>query len=99
MNPYLIGGAVLAIALAFAGGTKVGSDFAKGQAAREEVLIEKAGDAAAERAAKAIAGIKVNIAPIRERVETTIRELPPMPVECNTPASINTEVNNARSAS
>jgi hypothetical protein len=95
MNPYLVGGAAL---LLFVGGTTLGYRYAQGQAAREEMLIQKAGDAAAERAATAIAGIKVNIAPIRERVTETIRELPPMPAECNMPPSVNEEVNNARRA-
>jgi hypothetical protein len=98
VNPYVIAGAAVALVLAAGAGFKFGSDFAKGQAAREEVLIAKAGDAAAERAATAIAGIKVNIAPIRERVETTIREMPAMPVECNTPPAIDAAVNEARQA-
>ncbi len=51
MNPYVIGGAIIALILAAGGGFKFGADFAKGQAAREEVLIKKAGDASAERAA------------------------------------------------
>lgn len=96
MNPYVLGGAIVALILAAGGGFKFGSDFAKGQAAREEALIQKAGDAAAERAAIAINGIKAKVYPIRERIETTIRELPAMPVECNTPASIAEDINKAR---
>lgn len=91
----LIIGIVILLALC-AGSAKVGYDLAAGKAAREEVLIRKAGDAAAERAAIAINGIKAKVYPIRERIETTIRELPAMPVECNTPAPIAEDINKAR---
>ena len=91
----LIIGIVMLLVLC-AGSAKVGYDLAAGKAAREEVLIRKAGDVAAERAAVAINGIKIKINPIRERIETTIREIPAMPVECNTPPSIAEDINAAR---
>jgi len=98
VNPYVLGGAVVALVLAAAGGFKFGSDFAKGQAAREEVLIKKAGDAAAERAAIEIGRIDVRISPIRERVEREIVKLPPTPEECNAPKAIVDAINDARKA-
>jgi len=98
MSPAQIKYAIIAVVvLALCGASaKVGYDLATGKAAREELLIEKAGDKAAERAAKAIAGIQTKVYPIRERIESTIRELPAMPVECNTPTSIATDINEAR---
>ncbi len=98
MNPYVIGGAVVALVLAAGAGFKFGSDFAKGQAAREEVLIAKAGDAAAERAAGVIAGLTPKYTTINKNLETVIRELPPTPEACNATAAVLDQINEARKA-
>lgn len=98
MNPYALLGGLVATIVVAGGSFWFGISFQKGQSAREEVLIQRAGDAAAERAATAIAGIKTKVYPIREKIETTIRELPPMPVECNAPKSIVDGINEARKA-
>lgn len=73
LNPWVILGVVLLLLGAAAGGFKFGSDYQLGKAAREEVLIQKAGDAAAERAAQAIAGIDVKIPPIKRIIENAIK--------------------------
>ena len=98
MNPYIIGGTAVALVLAAGAGFKFGSDFAKGQAAREEVLIAKAGDAAAERAAEVIAGLTPKYTTINKNLETVIRELPPTPETCNATQAVVDQINEARRA-
>ena len=98
MNPHVILGAVLLAVALCAGSAKLGYDHAKGQAAREELLIQKAGAAASASAAKAISGIEMKTYPIRERVEQIIRETPATPPECDAPQAIVDEINKARAA-
>ncbi len=98
MNPYVIGGAIVALILAAGGGFKFGADFAKGQAAREEVLIKKAGDASAERAAGVIAGLQPKYTTINRKLETEIRNLPPTPEACNITQTALDAINEARQA-
>ena len=88
---------VVAVALC-AGSATLGYRYAQGQAAREELLIEKAGKAASVEAAKAIAGIQTKVYPIRERLEREITKLPPTPEECNAPAAVVESINDARRA-
>jgi hypothetical protein len=68
LNPWLWVGVLVALFAAGGTGFYYGSDYQKGKSAREEVLIKRAGDAAAEAAASKIAGIEFNVAPIRERI-------------------------------
>lgn len=98
MNPYvLIAAGVAAVVLA-AGSAKLGYDFAKGQAAREEVLIQKTGDVLAERAATVIAGLTPKYTTINKNLETVIRELPPTPEACNATPAVLDQINEARKA-
>lgn len=87
--------AIVAVVLCV-GSATLGYRYAQGQAAREELLIQKAGAAASTEAAKAIAGI--NVQPIRERIEKIVRELPATPVECNAPPAVVEAINDARKA-
>lgn len=95
LAPYkwaVVGVAVLALT---AGSARLGYNYSEGKHAREEVLIMKAGEKAAQTAAAAIAKIEVKVAPIRERVtheiQTEVRYK-----ECvNTPAVMES-INEAR---
>jgi hypothetical protein len=98
MNPYVLLAAGVALVLLCAGSAKLGYDHALGQAAREEVLIEKAGKELSTVAAKAIAGIDVKVYPIRERLEREITKLPPSPEECNATQPVLDAINDARRA-
>lgn len=89
---------VAATALVAALSAKLGYDFAMGKAAREELLIQKAGDAAAERAATAIAGLQPKYTTINKALETVIRELPPTPEACNATQAVLDQINTARKA-
>ena len=82
MNPYVLAGAVVALVLAAGGGFHFGSNYAKGKAAREEVLIAKAGEAAQQAAAAAIAKIKVVNQTNRTRIEREIVKVPDL-ATCN----------------
>jgi hypothetical protein len=75
-NPWVLLGALVVLMATFAGGLKVGGDYAKGQAAREEVLIAKAGEKASQAAAAAISKIKVVNQTNRTRIEREIVKVP-----------------------
>ncbi len=75
-NPYVLLGALVVLLMTFAGGVKVGGDYAKGRAAREEVLIAKAGEKASQAAAAAISKIKVVNQTNRTRIEREIVKVP-----------------------
>lgn len=75
-NPWILLGAFVVMLALFASGVKVGTSYARGQAAREEILIAKAGDAAAIRAAEAISKIKVVNQTNRTRIEREIVKVP-----------------------
>ena len=98
MNPYAILGAVILALVLAAGSATMGYRYAQGQAAREEVLIEKAGDKAAARAAGAIAGLQPKYTTINRKLETEIRNLPPTPEACNITAAALAAINEARQA-
>jgi hypothetical protein len=98
VNPYVIIGAGVVALLLCAGSAKLGYDLAAGQAAREELLIKQAGDAAAERAAGAIAGLQPKYTTINRKLETEIRNLPPTPEACNATQAILDQINDARRA-
>lgn len=98
MNPWVILGAVVAVVLLCAGSAKLGYDHAQGQAAREEVLIGKAGDAAAERASTIIAGLQPKYTTINRKLETEIRNMPPTPEACNITKAALDQINEARRA-
>lgn len=70
--PFIAGG-LIAAAIAFAGGVKVGSDHELAVQAREDKTAKIATDAAAKAAAEAIAGIKVKNTTIRQELEREIR--------------------------
>ena len=98
MNPYVILGAVVTAVLIAGGSAIMGYRYAQGQAAREEVLIQKAGDASAERAAAAIAGLQPKYTTINRTLETEIRNLPPTPEACNITRAALEAINEARKA-
>lgn len=94
-TPWKIGVAAVAAIAVIAGSARGGYVYSEGKHAREELLIAKAGEAAAKTAAQAIAQIEVKVAPIRERVtheiQTEVRYK-----ECvNTPAVMES-INEAR---
>lgn len=98
INPYTILAAVVLALLLSAGSATMGYRYAQGQAAREEVLIQKAGDALAERAAGAIAGLQPKYTTINRKLETEIRNLPPTPEACNITKAALDAINEARQA-
>lgn len=93
-SPWMILGVVLAVGSAFGGGTALGVKYAKGQAAREEVLIARAAEAAEMGAAREIAKIKVTNKTIKEKVEVQTREVP-IYNECRLTADIERLLNDA----
>lgn len=97
INPWVIVVGLVLLAGAAAGGFKFGSDYQLGQAARDEVLIEKAGKAAGEQAAKAIADIDVKLPPIRGIIEKAIKDNA-VYTECKPTQDAVDAVNEARRA-
>ncbi len=89
-NPWVLLGALVVLLGTFAGGIKVGGDYVwdvilnhpkvKGRAAREEVLIAKAGEAAQQAAAEAISKIKVVNQTNRTRIEREIVKVPDLAI-------------------
>lgn len=75
-NPYLLLGALIGAVMLFLGGVGLGMKYEKGQAAREEVLIAKAGEAAALASAVEIGKIQITQTTIRQKAQETIREVP-----------------------
>jgi hypothetical protein len=77
VNPYLIGGASLALAL---GGFLGGWQAASWKADSEALAIERAADAAGKKATEAAVGaierIEVRNVTIRQKAETVVREVP-----------------------
>lgn len=91
IKALIIGLVILALC---AGSAKVGYDLAAGKAAREELLIEKAGDAAAARAAAAIADIKVVHKTIQNQLEREIIHVPDLNT-CHAGPSVERLLNDA----
>lgn len=75
-NPWVLLGAFVVMLALFASGVKVGITHAQGQAAREEILIERASEKAARVAAEAISKIKIVNQTNRTRVEREIVKVP-----------------------
>lgn len=76
LNPWLLLGAVLTILAAFTGGVATGKSWQEGQQAKEEVLIQKAAEAAQMAAAEAISQIEVKNVTIKRQIEREVREVP-----------------------
>lgn len=76
MNPWLLLGAVLTILAAFTGGVATGKSWQEGQAAKEEVLIQKAAEAAQLAAAEEISKIEVRNVTIKQKIERETLEVP-----------------------
>lgn len=76
MNPWIIVGALVALIAASAGGARLGYNYATGKAAREEVLIQTASEAAQQAAAKEIAKIKIVHQTNQTRLEREIVHVP-----------------------
>lgn len=76
LNPWLLLGAVLAILGAFTGGVATGKSWQEGQSAKEEVLIQRAAEAAQMAAAEAISKIEVKNVTIKRQIEREVREVP-----------------------
>lgn len=76
MNPYALAGGVVALVLAFGGGAYLGRGYTLGQVARDEVLIQKAADAAQLAAAVEIGKIKITHRTIHSELEKTLERVP-----------------------
>lgn len=76
MNPWVLLGGVLALLAALATGMKLGSNYQLGKAAREEVLIQTASEAAQKAAAEEIAKIKIVHQTNQTRLEREIVRVP-----------------------
>ena len=76
LSPWLIVAALLAVAGAGYTGFELGRDVELATQYRENDAATKAGTAAAEAAARAISGLKVNHVTIRQRTDTITREVP-----------------------
>ncbi|MFL9881295.1 hypothetical protein PQR63_23055 [Herbaspirillum rhizosphaerae] len=76
MNPWLIGGLLVAFLGASAGSFKLGMDHVEAGQAREDKLVQKAIDASTESAAKAIAAIKVKNTTVQQIMQKEIYEKP-----------------------
>jgi uncharacterized protein HemX len=74
--PWVLLAAALATGGAYWQGTRAGKAAAEADAAREERLVRETRQAAAEEAAKAIAGIRVRHTTIRQEVEREIQVRP-----------------------
>lgn len=75
-NPWAILALVMLLGSAGAGGIALGVKYEKGQEAREEALIQKAGESAQLGAAAAIAKIQPKYVTIQQKTQETIREVP-----------------------
>ena len=73
MNPYALLAMAAAIALAGAGGFKLGVDHEVAAQARAEKLVEEAGKKMEDAAAKAIAQLKPKYTTIQNEVQREIR--------------------------
>lgn len=77
MNPYVVGGAVLVLAVGgFTGGWKANDWRRDSQLLAIEKAAQKAGEAATGAAVTAIQGIQVKYVTIKQNAETVTREVP-----------------------
>lgn len=76
LNPWLLLGAVLTILVSFGTGVATGKSWQEGRQAKEEVLIQKAAEAAQMAAAEAISRIEVKNVTIKRQIEREVREVP-----------------------
>lgn len=75
-NPWAILALVVLLAGAGATGVYQGVQYEKGQEARTEVLIQKAGEAAQTAAADVISKLQPKYTTIQQKTETITREVP-----------------------
>lgn len=75
-NPWVLLVLLVTLIAASAGGAKLGYNYAEGKHAREEVLIQQAGEAAQRSAADEIAKIKIVHQTNQTRLEREIVKVP-----------------------